>query len=660
MKTLKKNNISKGSSINSPVPVNKNCDLPPFFNSDYFGHVVVQTLEELESIPCKLRQDGMIATVVQDDYSDYQLQSSRTGLGICNNNAWIKISKGDIVYDGDNLIIFSSDKERNEYLKVGKAGQIIYSIESDNYFKIDNDNSYTDPFPEKLDTPTEQGTDNNLDYKIPTYVDGKPYWRNSTDFGKVDTIDGIEADENKNIALGVVRKSESNTVTDDFSMQQENGRYVSIGLGGLQVGFGGITATYGTSSISVDNLVPDSAYKFQELLFPKRAVKNEAEKVYPVTYVQGVKADETGRVDISGIPWNYTSSSIRYSGILDKSADATFNAFMGLDSNGYAGKITRSANLLEKTLVGISSDQALRISQLLNGSNGSSGAISVNIISPPLIQNTKQDVEYVVLRGANLLLNTLDSSISIVTEAKTLVATIPNSQIINTSATELIFYYNFSQIPIGTYYFKITSGVKTYFTTLDLKIIEVIENIDINNITWETNYDTSVTPAVTDIAQGSNVFIKTPNTLTLFPTISLKSSPLFTKDDDFYIEMTVKLSHKYLHAYRQPTFSFIGLGDSSKINNFINNSFIYMKYTHNWDASVSYYNNESTKFTKDTEFTMNIIFIKTKGMCRMILDGSNYSMVIPEVGSFSIFFALTGNDYSQYVTANILKAFKIN
>ena len=79
MKTLKKNNISQGSSINSPVPVNKNCDLPPFFNPDYFGHVVVQTIEELNSIPCKLRQDGLVATVVQDDYADYQLQSSRTG-----------------------------------------------------------------------------------------------------------------------------------------------------------------------------------------------------------------------------------------------------------------------------------------------------------------------------------------------------------------------------------------------------------------------------------------------------------------------------------------------------------------------------------------------------------------------------------------------------
>ena len=90
MKTLKKNNISQGSSINPPVPVNKNCDLPPFFNEDYFGHVVVQTIEELNAIPCELRQDGMLATVVQDSYAEWQLQSSRIGFSKCIRKSYIK------------------------------------------------------------------------------------------------------------------------------------------------------------------------------------------------------------------------------------------------------------------------------------------------------------------------------------------------------------------------------------------------------------------------------------------------------------------------------------------------------------------------------------------------------------------------------------------
>ena len=55
--------------------------------------------EELDSIPCKLRQDGVVASIVQDEYSKWQLQSSRTGSGICDNNAWVKISNGDEVFD---------------------------------------------------------------------------------------------------------------------------------------------------------------------------------------------------------------------------------------------------------------------------------------------------------------------------------------------------------------------------------------------------------------------------------------------------------------------------------------------------------------------------------------------------------------------------------
>ena len=195
MKTLKKNNISQGSSINSPVTVNKNCDLPPFFNTDYFSHVVVQTLEELESIPCKLRQDGMVATVVQEDYSDYQLQTSRTGFGICDNNAWVKISIGDEVFNGGNLFLFQTEEQANEFMgsTQSKEGQIIYISDLDSYFKFDGQDGLTDAFPNKLDKPIEQGVE-DLEYLIPAYLDGKPYWRSSSDFEKVKSVNSKTGD----------------------------------------------------------------------------------------------------------------------------------------------------------------------------------------------------------------------------------------------------------------------------------------------------------------------------------------------------------------------------------------------------------------------------------------------------------------------------------
>ena len=115
MKTLKKNNISQGSSINSPVPVNKDCELPPFLNEDYFGHVVVQTIEELNDIPCELRQDGMLATVVQDSYAEWQLQSSRIGFSKCDNRSWVKMSDGGEVLESDKNFTYDQTTPSKEW-----------------------------------------------------------------------------------------------------------------------------------------------------------------------------------------------------------------------------------------------------------------------------------------------------------------------------------------------------------------------------------------------------------------------------------------------------------------------------------------------------------------------------------------------------------------
>lgn len=209
MNTLKKNNISQGSSINSPVPVNKNCDLPPFFNEDYFGHVVVQTIAELNDIPCKLRQDGMVATVVQDSYSEWQLQSSRTGYDKCDNRAWIRVSKGDAVYDGNNLMIFSDLAELGRFLQsqYAKQGQLIYVVPENRYFRVKvtvATKTLEDPFPEKLTKPMEKTSSEDDDLLIPVYKDNQPpLWKSYSEFGRVHTVNGLESDDNKNINIGL-------------------------------------------------------------------------------------------------------------------------------------------------------------------------------------------------------------------------------------------------------------------------------------------------------------------------------------------------------------------------------------------------------------------------------------------------------------------------
>ena len=209
MKTLKKNNISQGSSINSPVPVNKDCELPPFFNEDYFGHVVVQTIAELNDIPCKLRQEGMVATVVQDSYAEWQLQSSRVGFSKCDNRSWVRIGKGDAVYDGNNLMIFYDLAELGRFLQsqYSKQGQLIYVVPEDKYFKVKVTGvtkTLEDPFPEKLTKPESKTSSEDGDLLIPIYKDGlPPLWKSYSEFGRVHTVNGLESDSNKNINIGL-------------------------------------------------------------------------------------------------------------------------------------------------------------------------------------------------------------------------------------------------------------------------------------------------------------------------------------------------------------------------------------------------------------------------------------------------------------------------
>ena len=506
--------------------------------------------------------------------------------------------------------------------------------------------------------PTDDATEQSYPYVVVIDNEGNSARRNATDFGKVDTIDGIEADENKDVKLGAVRKSESNTVTEDFSMQQENGAYVSIASNGLKVGFGGITATYGTSSISVDNLVIDSAYKFQELLFPKRAVKNEAEKVYPVTYVQGVKADETGRVDISGLAMNWMNPSHRWSNLADKSSDATFNGLMGLDSNGYAGKITQSANLFEKTLQGTTSEQALRIGNLLNGGNGSSGAMSVNTISPPIIQNRYDINEYVVLRGANLLLSNIDMKVEILGADKTtVVAEIPNNQVINQNAVELVFYYNFSTLPEGDYYIRLRSGVKVYVSDLVLTIIDYISNIDLNSITWEYVKSDDIEMPVGNLAVGNNITLISTGQLSININQSYKSNEIFAQGENFYVEFEINTFGEYspyVEAFYRNSF---GVGYSDTPNLLFTNSVVYVSRS----KPLLFNNDRSVMSGDDADNRIIVCSIKKVGnILTTVVGNVVVNTVVSKDSGYSLFAQSMGNINHIRVQTRITKAFKLN
>ena len=149
----------------------KNCK-PSIIIPDKYSVVVVQNIAERNDISCKLRQNGMIAVVVEEGYAQYQIQTQEGLYSVCDNNAWVQISTGDKVFDNNNLIILNNEEHKQKYLQSGLAvvGQMIFYVPENKYYRYDGYN-FVDPFYNKLDKGGYEGTAQDLK----TEIDSKGY-----------------------------------------------------------------------------------------------------------------------------------------------------------------------------------------------------------------------------------------------------------------------------------------------------------------------------------------------------------------------------------------------------------------------------------------------------------------------------------------------------
>jgi len=341
--------------------------------------------------------------------------------------------------------------------------------------------------------------------------------------------------------------------------------------------------------------------------------------------------------------------------------------FFGTDDAGVKRPLMfADYNALNEAIAGLTATQALSLSHLLNGGAGSAGAMSVNLISPPIIQNQYNTIEYVLLRGANLDLNSNSMSVEILAADKTtLVATIPNNQVqLDSEGLNLIFYYNFHNFPVGQHFIRITSGVKTYITSLDLNVVQSIQNVDLSTITWDYVYANDAAPLLEDIANSGNFTIKTQTGASTTPKTSLKSSELFKQGEDFLLELTINLTAKpqYVAIAR----SLIGIGYSSTQNSTSIASQISFGYDSPFSApAINIYNNNRQIDLISTPNQIVITFVKTGNIFRTVIGNSNSLVTISNNQGYSVFAQIVGHDlvsgeFAQVVQGQITKAFKFN
>ncbi|PIF44289.1 hypothetical protein CLU96_1230 [Chryseobacterium sp. 52] len=190
--------------------------------------------------------------------------------------------------------------------------------------------------------------------------------------------------------------------------------------------------------------------------------------------------------------------------------------------------------------------QKTNIKTAANG-GWTTATMSIFLINPIVVDNANNN-KYVSLIGANLNLNPTSFSVTIVDINGNTVATVPNSQVnvSNTSGQNLIFYFNFSTIPAGTYKIKLWNGVATYTSGVTFRVATSVDLIDLSSITWNTlvyenlfNTDTianNTLYAINAKTKDANGNVITYPGSGIFTTAGL-SSALCTMNDNFVIEI---------------------------------------------------------------------------------------------------------------------------
>ena len=165
------------------------------------------------------------------------------------------------------------------------------------------------------------------------------------------------------------------------------------------------------------------------------------------------------------------------SGLPNKNTDITnFRKVRVQDASGLDAVVDSKSMLLDMPSY-LTEQERTNWKTAMNG-GWTTNTMSVALISPFIIKNDN-NVNWILLKGANLNLPPTSFEVAIMNEAGTSVlAIVPNSQVqLYTNGTDLIFYYNFFTLGLGKYKIRLWNGVAYYITNSKLTITDTITNI---------------------------------------------------------------------------------------------------------------------------------------------------------------------------------------
>ena len=486
-------------------------------------YIIVNSLEERDSIPCDRRRKGMRVLVVTEiDTIEYELDSD----SVCQNQ-WT-----EIISDVDE----STVKLISDYSELAVQGQIVnpgISLNSQldlnqelkrRVLSLRQDLNNLPEVPENIsELNNDVGYITSNDLPAPVDISGK-------------------ANTNANNLTGADVIS-WRTALDIYSKGEINGLLNDVVYGST---FRDAIYQLETNKLNIPTPTPVTNTTEYPYIILGKANGNSTAKIAAGDVGKNVAnsalTSVTGAKLTLGADWEINVGTGFYfglKGLLDKSTDATWNRLLMTDSSGRVA-YTNGKNLIKGMPSLLTETEMTAWKTQMNG-GWTTASMSVGLISPPVMSKTLTTPTWVLLRGANLNLNPANFSIKIMSEdGLTEIATIPNSQVQLQSSMEITFYYNMALLSVGNYKIKINNGVAEYTTALTFNVSTSVEYIDFSGITWETKTYNNVPNPYAFGSQGSASYKTNPNVKPQFSenliVCAQKSQEIIASNRDFYIE----------------------------------------------------------------------------------------------------------------------------
>ncbi|AZA84794.1 hypothetical protein C1637_18605 [Chryseobacterium lactis] len=275
--------------------------------------------------------------------------------------------------------------------------------------------------------------------------------------------------------------------------------------------------------------------------------------------------------------------------------------------------------------------QKTDLKTIMNG-GWSTGTMSVALITPPVVDISDKNY-WISLKGANLNLNPTSYSLEIMAnDGVTPIAIIPNSQVqLYTNGLDLSFYFNFKNIPRGSYKLRLWNGVANYLTSMTVNVVDKLQLINLNNLIWETKLYTPGTPGVVNIAGGAMSYVASyqnkPFAREAVIVAAMKSSELIPAGQNFSISGTFRLRDASNSAMN------IVLGLISKDNN--------LSLNNNANFQTSINNNNLANYSKTVKGD-NLTAIVTGNETEVIAgftmarNGNLFTVIIEQGGKIAV------------------------